>query len=939
MSSSSSNSNQVALLKAESASIEARIKHASTKDEALSLAMQATELCIDALKLAPKPDRPEIRARCKFLLDEAERMKQIPVWTRPKKTPDLADAVANIDIRPGPSLRPHLKARASPAPSVYDPALVSRSPNILSQAYTPTPTHQPPKPKPAARLREPVSKRELPIAEKLLLLHASKLNGFKFPPWTGPPKPEEFHLDDGAEPFQDTTDLCLSEHQLKAFCGWKRAHEAIPPPSWFPGSRTNLQPTMQATRPIDLVQDAATDCSVVASLAAGTSRAGRGHAKILDEVMFPYDHDKQQPEISPNGKYVVKLNFNGCHRKVVVDDRLPVSSTQRLLHVIDRKNPALLWPALFEKAYLKVRGGYDFPGSNSSTDLWILIGWIPEQVFLQDDTTDPFDVWTRMFKAFQYGDVLVTMGTAKMSHRTERDSGLAGQHDYAVLDMKEDEDRKFMLLKNPWCEGGSWKGSIPQTSLQRFSMNDSRPSTPDSAKEDLSPGTFWIDWNNVLQYFDSIYLNWNSGLFSHRQDIHFAWDLTSHRSATGSFINNPQFAVACSKGGTLWLLLCRHFKDTAELSGDSSLNVNVGPAGEFIGYMSLYVYDRNGQRMPISCTPLERGPYVDSPQTLVRLDVPAQTTYTVVISEQGLPPLNHTFSFMAFSDMKVQISEATSRFEHTSTVESAWTNATAGGGAHIVTYSTNPQFSLMVAHDTTLAMLLETPSSDLNVHVKLVRGHGKRIISLTRKDIIVDSGDYRRGSAYAEITEMEAGTYTVICSTFEANQKAPFTLRVESQVSTQLKQLPGENAGRLSRKLPMACFNWNNNKIAASISPLRLVKLSAIAKFRGSSAPTTRSPVRLSIELGRGPERRILGVSNEGEYCYAGDGAGGGAGEVRTPELDLWAEMRRFAEMYLVVERMAGPETTGEERFDVEVWCDAKVQEVCEIGTWRKWDD
>ncbi len=99
--------------------------------------------------------------------------------------------------------------------------------------------------------------------------------------------------------------------------------------------------------------------------------------------IFPRGEGQQQPAISRNGKYVIRLYFNGCSRKVVVDDRLPISRTTRALHVVDRNNPGLLWPALVEKAYLKVRGGYDFPGSNSGTDLWVLTGWIPEQLFIQ----------------------------------------------------------------------------------------------------------------------------------------------------------------------------------------------------------------------------------------------------------------------------------------------------------------------------------------------------------------------------------------------------------------------------------------------------------------------------------------------------------------------------------------------------------------------------
>lgn len=99
--------------------------------------------------------------------------------------------------------------------------------------------------------------------------------------------------------------------------------------------------------------------------------------------MYPYNHQKGRPMISKSGKYIFRMHFNGCFRQVVVDDRLPVSRNNRTLFVVDRKNPNLLWPALLEKAYLKVRGGYDFPGSNSGTDLWVITGWIPEQLFLQ----------------------------------------------------------------------------------------------------------------------------------------------------------------------------------------------------------------------------------------------------------------------------------------------------------------------------------------------------------------------------------------------------------------------------------------------------------------------------------------------------------------------------------------------------------------------------
>ena len=98
-----------------------------------------------------------------------------------------------------------------------------------------------------------------------------------------------------------------------------------------------------------------------------------------------------------------------------------------------------LWVCLIEKAYMKLCGGYAFPGSNSGVDLFSLTGWIPEQIFfpqnpmkVRDFETPTERAWERLCSASSYGDCLITMSTSADLDEEKADQvGLVTGHAYA----------------------------------------------------------------------------------------------------------------------------------------------------------------------------------------------------------------------------------------------------------------------------------------------------------------------------------------------------------------------------------------------------------------------------------------------------------------------------------------------------------------------------
>ncbi|ETO16918.1 hypothetical protein RFI_20419, partial [Reticulomyxa filosa] len=202
-----------------------------------------------------------------------------------------------------------------------------------------------------------------------------------------------------------------------------------------------------------------TDCSFVSSITVTALFERSFRKQLITAILFP-QNAKGEPVISPNGKYVVRLFLNGCFRKVEIDDYLPVSKAGQLLCSYST-DPNEFWVSLLEKAFLKVMGGYDFPGSTSCEDLHVLTGWIPERVGFHDNTGD-LNVETLFFRlesGQEHGDCLITVASKEMSDEQADRVGLVSSHAYAVLRVVHVESQRFLLIKNPWAQK-RWKGFI-----------------------------------------------------------------------------------------------------------------------------------------------------------------------------------------------------------------------------------------------------------------------------------------------------------------------------------------------------------------------------------------------------------------------------------------------------------------------------------------------
>lgn len=303
--------------------------------------------------------------------------------------------------------------------------------------------------------------------------------------------------------------MALSSSQKSSFKKWSRPDEIFENPK-----------LMLSISSFSVKQTCISDCSFVASLTVCAQYERKFNQKILSRIIYP-QNKKGEPVYNPCGKYMISLTLNGCARKVIIDDYLPVDNFNSLL-CSRSTNHGELWVSLLEKAYMKVMGGYDFPGSNSNIDLHALTNWIPERLAIHGDHTDfdPIADFDRMFERLHSGDVLITIATGPMSNDDETRTGLVPTHAYAVLDIRKFRNKKLFQLKNPWSHL-RWKGNFSEYDITNWTkeLKEALNYDPKLAIN-VDNGIFWIDYESLMKFFDVFYLSWNPSLFPFTSCFH-----------------------------------------------------------------------------------------------------------------------------------------------------------------------------------------------------------------------------------------------------------------------------------------------------------------------------------------------------------------------------------------------------------------------------------
>ncbi|KAK0183648.1 hypothetical protein F5146DRAFT_1085661 [Armillaria mellea] len=567
-----------------------------------------------------------------------------------------------------------------------------------------------------------------------VLQKGSVVNGLKFPLW------------DEEDPGSKSTSLyedpdgqpSLSPEQVELSTVWRR------PDAEFLtlGSDQMVLPI----RPQDIVQQVVTDCSVCASLSVSLEHCRRFPLRSTSYLFYS----------SQTGRCDVKVLLNGVRRRVFIDDKLPyhpslsslMCMTCRVQEGSDSPR-SVIWPSLIEKAYMKLMGGYNFPGS-------IFGGWIPEQLDIQSSNFEREKTWSKLLEGFTRGDCVLTLGTGARPGIRWDSVDILSSHSYAVIDVEENDKERVLTVLDPWISSDDDK---QETRILR------------------------IPWSDVLVVFDGIYLSWDPQGWKNSLTFHGRWEKKAcDNGSTRQLRANFSFTDSTVTDDEIWVLLTRHLSTSQETSEFIALQVETDDDNIRVcdnSLLSAKVKSRISKHQPSG--------------TLVIL-----ASYDGKSQDVGFTLTVYARSAVTISwDTNVPIPPFTAE------IDSSFTQKNAGGNSTFPTYMVNPQYHLQIhpmaqIRSKSKVDLIMHTAKDLPVNITVVWSQGHRVFELAEKDVVSSSGAYSYGLARLS-QQLGAGDYNVILSTLEPHKTGSYLLKVESTSRFDLTPIPQEGVGMYSR--------------------------------------------------------------------------------------------------------------------------------------------
>ncbi|KAF8841696.1 cysteine proteinase [Paxillus ammoniavirescens] len=676
--------------------------------------------------------------------------------------------------------------------------------------------------------------------QSYVLRKSSTVNNIRYPLWTEvvplSPDPNTLYSDpDGQPSIPVSTSPNLHSYE------WKRPSRD--PFSCSSSSRMSSQPLT----PTDIEQNMVDDCSLCASIAVCVQHNRKFNSKLLLSSIIPGNRP---------GRYDINALLNGERRRVSIDDFLPFDNSGHPIG-ISTGWKAVAWPALIEKAYMKLMGGYDFPGSNSAIDLHVLTGWIPEHIELQSASFERERTWRRMLDGFWKGHCVLTVGTNAKTMRKIEGVKLLPSHCYAVVDVRETEDERWMTLLD---------SAVPIT----------RRPVP-SHPEDGECGMLDMRWDAICATFEGVYVSWDPGLFKSRLSFHGVWKPgNADDKAQGTSFLACVYSCSALEDKDIWVILTRHLSDTRR-------------AHE---YVSLAVHDEDDDDWGVvgmKTRDMEvKGTYTTSSHVLVRTKISG--ALSILASYDG--PFDDVFfsvNVCCGAGVKVRWDEDAGIGDSIGGAEGTLNSKNAGGNHTHPTYMLNPQWHLRI-HDLgemgraerekASVILSAHGPREVPLNVTGVWSSGERVVELAQKEVVISSGAYTYGHARAA-ANMAPGDYTVVLSAFEPQiHLGSFTLKVECSHRIDLTAIPQEGAGMYSR---VTKGEWDEHTAVGGpshrryhLNPIYEVQIPSSAQFGARLhliSPSPAASLNLSIfpVSASTPERASLDrpVASSGPYSDA----------------------------------------------------------------------